>query len=85
MRRVRILLWLLERALWRVVPGLHDELPHDVRWKLHVLACDLSDFTFWVQSVDGGWQATEVETGVSGAVRPTPESALFSYWKREYA
>ena len=62
-----------------------EKLPEDIRWRLHVLACSINDFTFWVQEVEGGWQATEVETGVAGAVRSTPEEALAAYWNRSYA
>jgi hypothetical protein len=37
--------------------------------------------TFWVERVEGGFRATEVETGVSGAVAPSEREALAAYWQ----
>ena len=75
----------LERAMEDVHIFFPEDLPEDIRWQLHVLACSLSDYTFWVQRVDGGWRATEVETGCSGAVGATPEDALSNYWEGRYS
>jgi hypothetical protein len=80
----------LEQAVQDVALRSVEDLPKDVRWRLHVLAASMRDYTFWVEEVEGagidfGWQATEVESGVSGMVCSTPEDALTAYWHREYA
>jgi hypothetical protein len=67
--------------------------PDEDRWKLHTLACDISDFTFWVRHIEerdfgywhpkememGWYKATEVESGCYG-IGPTPQTALENYW-----
>lgn len=53
---------------------------HERRWKLHVHACSIDDSTFWVERHDGGWKATEVETGVTGAIADTVEAAMANYF-----
>lgn len=52
----------------------------ETRWRLHMHASSISDMTFWVERVEGGFRATEVETGVSGANAPTEREALANYW-----
>ena len=72
----------LERALQDAYSIFGAEPTEDMRWRLHVLACSLKDFTFWVRQIeDGRWVATEVETGVSGEPAETPRAALALYWE----
>lgn len=79
-------------AAWRAEndPGGPPKGPcadddHQTRWQLHVHAASISDMTFWIERVEGGFRATEVETGVSGATAPTEQGALAMYWERRYA
>ena len=64
-----------------------EELPDELRWKLHVLAASKHDYTFWVKKVGENpwgqpiWQATEVETGISGSKAQAPSTATENYWK----
>ena len=53
----------------------------DQRWRLHVHAASIEDMTFWVEGVEGvGFKATEVETGVTGAIAATEREALDNYF-----
>lgn len=61
-----------------VGPVLDDD--HDRRWRLHVHACSIEDCTFWVERHDGGFKATEVETGVTGAIGGSVEEAMANYF-----
>lgn len=72
-------------AMWR---NCDDESPtgpvsaddHERRWRLHVHACSIEDCTFWVERHGDGWKATEVETGVTGALAPSPDKAMAHYF-----
>jgi hypothetical protein len=57
-------------------PVLHDD--EERRWKLHVAACAIEDWTVWVQRDGREWKATEVETGVTYAPGITPQDALLN-------
>jgi hypothetical protein len=58
---------------------------HERRWKLHVHAASVADMTFWIERVEGGYRAVEVESGVDAAVAPTAREALENYWQGRYA
>jgi hypothetical protein len=64
---------------WPPVGPVADD-DHDRRWKLHVHACSIVDSTFWVERHDGGYKATEVETGVTGAIADSTEAAMENYF-----
>ena len=64
---------------WPPVGPVADD-DHDRRWKLHVHAASIADCTFWVERHGGGWKATEVETGVTGALGSSVEQALAHYF-----
>lgn len=53
---------------------------HERRWRLHVHACSIEDSTFWVERRGGLYKATEVETGVTGALGMSAEIALRNYF-----
>jgi hypothetical protein len=53
---------------------------HDRRWRLHVHAASIADCTFWVERHGEGWKATEVETGVTGALGSSVEQAIAHYF-----
>lgn len=60
------------------------EFPHEIRWKLHVAACSVRDYTFWVyKCTDDGtyYRAYEVESGThhDGV---TPREALELHFKQ---
>ena len=64
-----------------------EDLPHEIRAKLHVLASSINDFTLWVYERpykddpdDKGWYALEVETGC-GAYGVTAREALNNYFR----
>jgi hypothetical protein len=72
---------------------LKDDLPEDVRYELHRLACSFSDYTFWVrrqaQDDDFGsepgdqmFYASEIESG-GGAWGVTPREALDRYFQAD--
>lgn len=75
-------------AMWRVNQDGDDDLPsgpvddtdHDRRWRLHVHASSVKDCTFWVERHGDGWKATEVETGVTGALASSSEGAMANYF-----
>lgn len=75
------------------LPIEEEDLPEDVRYELHRLACSFDDYTFWVrrraQNDDLGtepsdqmYYALEVETGI-GAWGVTAREALDRYWHRD--
>jgi hypothetical protein len=65
-------------------PAFFDFTPKQ-RDKLHVLACSLMDYTFWIEKQeDGKYRACEVESGVSGAPADTPREAMENYWEGRY-
>lgn len=75
-------------AMWRAnqdtddgpPSGPVDDADHDRRWQLHVHASSVADCTFWVEHTDQGWKATEVETGVTGALAHSSEEAMANYF-----
>ena len=54
---------------------------HERRWRLHVHACSIEDSTFWVERRGDLYKATEVETGVTGAVASSSREALNNYFE----
>jgi hypothetical protein len=40
----------------------------------------IEDCTFWVERHGDGWKATEVETGVTGALAPSPDEAMTAFF-----
>lgn len=62
------------------------EFPHEIRWKLHVLACSIRDYTFWAFKVKEGeewYRVYEVETGVY-AEGVSPRHALENYFSHVF-
>jgi len=62
------------------------EFPHEIRWKLHVSACSIRDYTFWCYKPkeDEEWyHAIEVETGVH-AEGVSPRHALENYFNHVF-
>lgn len=86
---VDVALTLLDAAaMWRAnqdtddgpPSGPVDDADHDRRWQLHVHAASVADCTFWVEQCSNGWKATEVETGVTGALGKSIEDAMANYF-----
>lgn len=62
------------------------KLPHEIRWKLHVLACSMEDYTFWAYKLEEGkewYRVYEVETGV-WAEGVSPRHALENYFSQDF-
>jgi hypothetical protein len=53
---------------------------YDRRWQLHLHAASVEDMSFWIEPVEGGFQAVEVESGCSGNVASTAREAMKNYW-----
>lgn len=60
--------------------GPVDDSDHDRRWQLHVHASSIHDCTFWIQRHGDDWTATEVETGVTGALANSYKAAMSNYF-----
>lgn len=61
-------------------------LPHEIRWKLHVLACSVEDYTFWSYKMEEGqewYKVIEVESGVD-AEGVSPRHALENYFNHVF-
>lgn len=87
---VDVALVLLDAAArWRAAEVPDDDGPprgpvadddHGRRWDLHRHASSIADCTFWVERHEDGWKATEVETGVTGALGCSVEEAMGNYF-----
>ncbi len=61
-------------------------LPHSLRWKLHVAACSITDYTFWAYKLEEGnewYRVYEVETGIH-AEGTSARHALENYFKHSF-
>lgn len=62
------------------------KLPHEIRWKLHVVACSVEDYTFWAYKLEEEkewYRVYEVETGVY-AEGVSPRHALENYFNNVF-
>jgi hypothetical protein len=90
---VREMLTALDLEIRTVGLTRDEDLPEDVRYELHRLACSISDYTFWVrhraQDDDLGdapgdqmFYAQEIESG-TGAWGVTAREALDRYFRND--
>lgn len=66
----------LVRLYEDAVLEFEDDIPIEIRQTLLQLGSSIHDWVIWSREVEGGWQATEVESGVSGPIRQSPTEAI---------